>query len=89
MQKWKGCAVQARVECQSYRLTVEDACTVEYIARHIAQIQQVLEPLVGSHVSDSVCCIWQKYTQTGGRRPFGISVLIAGTDQVTHRVFVR
>ncbi|XP_017003479.2 proteasome subunit alpha type-7-1 [Drosophila takahashii] len=52
---------RAQVECQSHRLNFENAVTVEYITRYIAQLKQ-------------------KYTQSNGRRPFGISCLIGGYD---------
>lgn len=31
---------KARIECQRYRLTMEDECSVEYIAKQIGEIQQ-------------------------------------------------
>ena len=52
---------RARVECQSFRLTLGEPASVEHIARHIAGIQQ-------------------KYTQSGGVRPYGLAALIVGFD---------
>uniref|UniRef100_A0A914DI71 Proteasome subunit alpha type n=1 Tax=Acrobeloides nanus TaxID=290746 RepID=A0A914DI71_9BILA len=51
----------ARVECQSFKLTLGDPVTVGYIARYIANVKQ-------------------RYTQSPGRRPFGISMLVGGFD---------
>mmetsp|Transcript_25733 Transcript_25733/g.56061 ORF Transcript_25733/g.56061 Transcript_25733/m.56061 type:complete len:256 (+) Transcript_25733:208-975(+) len=52
---------RAQVESQSYRLTLDEKVTVDYITKYIAGVQQ-------------------KYTQSGGVRPFGISTLIVGFD---------
>jgi hypothetical protein len=52
---------RARVECQSYKLNMEDSVTLAYITSYIARLKQ-------------------RYTQSNGRRPFGLSTLIAGFD---------
>lgn len=52
---------KARVEAQSYKLTLEDPVTIEYLTRYVAGVQQ-------------------RFTQSGGTRPFGIATLIAGFD---------
>ncbi|XP_053618616.1 proteasome subunit alpha type-7-1-like [Plodia interpunctella] len=52
---------RSQIECQSYRLTVEDPVSIEYITKYIAEMKQ-------------------QYTQSNGRRPFGISCLIGGFD---------
>jgi 20S proteasome subunit alpha 4 len=59
---------RARVEAQSYRLTMDEPAGVEYIARHIANIQQ-------------------KYTQSGGVRPFGVSTFVLGFEGDEPRMF--
>ena len=53
---------KAVLECQQYRLTYDQAPTINYIAKFIAKTKQ-------------------RYTQVGGRRPFGLSSLIIGYDQ--------
>jgi len=52
---------RARMEAQSYRLTLDEQVSVDHITKYIAGVQQ-------------------KYTQSGGVRPFGISTLIVGFD---------
>lgn len=52
---------RARIEAQSYRLTLDEKVTVDHMTKHIAGVQQ-------------------RYTQSGGVRPFGISTLIVGFD---------
>ncbi|XP_059935516.1 proteasome subunit alpha type-7 isoform X1 [Mesoplodon densirostris] len=71
---------RARVECQSHRLTVEDPVTVEYITRYIASLKQVLGGLRAKAAVSPCLFFHQRYTQSNGRRPFGISALIVGFD---------
>lgn len=52
---------RARIEAQSYRLTLDEPISIDYLTKYIAGVQQ-------------------RYTQSGGVRPFGISTLIVGFD---------
>lgn len=78
---------RAQVECQSHRLTVEDPVTLEYITRYIAGMETLVLLIMVQEMSKSVVQtvslflgLKQKYTQSNGRRPFGISCLIGGFD---------
>ncbi|KAL2724368.1 proteasome subunit alpha type-7-1 [Vespula squamosa] len=62
---------RAQIECQSHKLTVEDPVTLEYITRNINYQAFCFNLFLG---------LKQKYTQSNGRRPFGISCLLAGFD---------
>ena len=70
---------RARTECQQHRLTVEDAVTVEYITRSLGR-----STLTCFFVRFLLANLKQKYTQSNGRRPFGLSSLIVGFDPHTN-----
>lgn len=79
---------KARIECQSHRLTVEDPPSVEYITRYIAQVQQVNIMSIALTYPFTRAWYIQKYTQSGGVRPFGISTLVVGFDHKEPKLYM-
>lgn len=86
---------RAQVECQSHKLSVEDPVTLEYITRLVVVYHGIsplllifprLSPLSNNRIIAApplpryIAGMKQKYTQSNGRRPFGISCLIGGFD---------
>lgn len=78
---------RAQVECQSHKLSVEDPVTLEYITRFVHYFHSSLSMFLLVFTEEFSCfdCRYiaglkQKYTQSNGRRPFGISCLIGGFD---------
>jgi len=63
---------------------IADARRLVDIARLDAQRHRITynEPPTVENISRSVCDTMQVYTQYGGIRPFGVSLLIAGVDSV-------
>lgn len=58
-------------------------------ARKLAQQYELMysEPIPTSQLVQKVAYIMQEYTQTGGVRPFGVSLLVAGWDNDRGYVF--
>ncbi|MBU0532295.1 archaeal proteasome endopeptidase complex subunit alpha [Candidatus Micrarchaeota archaeon] len=68
---------------------IADARRLVYIARVDAQRHRITyseAPTVDS-IARSVCDLMQVYTQYGGIRPFGVSLLIAGADAGGAKLF--
>jgi len=68
---------------------IADARRLVEIARIDAQRHRITyneEPTVDT-ITRSVCDLMQVYTQYGGIRPFGVSLLIAGVDQDGPKLF--
>ncbi|MBW9221910.1 archaeal proteasome endopeptidase complex subunit alpha [Methanothermococcus sp. SCGC AD-155-C09] len=68
---------------------VADARVIIDKARIEAQINRITydEPITVEALAKRICDIKQAYTQHGGVRPFGISLLIAGIDRHSSRLF--
>ncbi|AEH06261.1 archaeal proteasome endopeptidase complex subunit alpha [Methanothermococcus okinawensis] len=68
---------------------VADARVLIDRARVEAQINRITygEPITVEALAKKICDIKQAYTQHGGARPFGLSLLIAGIDRHSSRLF--
>jgi proteasome alpha subunit len=68
---------------------VADARVLIDRARVEAQINKITygEPVTVEALAKKICDIKQAYTQHGGARPFGLSLLIAGIDRHSSRLF--
>lgn len=62
-------------------LSADARVIVDYARRQCESYKLSLEdPVTIGHISRSIADVKQEYTQTTGRRPFGISMLIGGFD---------
>jgi proteasome alpha subunit len=70
--------------CAATSGLVADARVLIERARIEAQINRLTydEPITVKELAKRVCDFKQQYTQFGGVRPFGVSLLIAGVDEV-------
>lgn len=59
-------------------------------ARKMAQDYQLMygEPIPTAQLVQRVAMVMQEYTQSGGVRPFGVSLLIAGWDEEEQRPYL-
>jgi proteasome alpha subunit len=81
-------AIDAHVACATSGL-VADARALVDRARVEAQINRVSydEPIPVELLAKRICDVKQAYTQTGGGRPFGTTLLVAGVDKTGPRLF--
>ncbi len=81
-------AIDAHVACATSGL-VADARSLVDRARVEAQINRVSfdEAIPIDLLAKRICDVKQAYTQTGGGRPFGTALLVAGVDKSGARLF--
>ncbi len=74
--------IDEHIGCATSGLVADARVLVDY-GRLIAQIERVTygEKITVEHLVKRICDYKQQYTQYGGVRPFGASLLIAGIDE--------